>query len=63
MKAMAHSSTAAALYRSLKLQAAKAMARTISTRMKSSLIQKEVRRMRCSRKSVRDGEGVSIMCM
>jgi hypothetical protein len=52
MNETAHSKTAAALYSLRKLQAAKAMARTISTRMKASLTQKDARRMRCSRKSI-----------
>jgi len=52
INAMVHSNTAAALYMSLKLQTPKAMARTTSRRIKVSLIQKEERRMRCSRYSV-----------
>ena len=51
MNAIAHSRIPAAFHALRKLQAANATARTISMRMKASLIQKEARRIRCSRYS------------
>ena len=50
-KAMAHSRIAAALYIFLKLQVPKAIARITSMRIKASLIQNELRKTRCWRKS------------
>ena len=49
---MVHSRTAAALYAPLKVQLPKAITRNTSRIMKDNLVQKEARRMRCSRKSV-----------
>jgi hypothetical protein len=52
-RATIHSRTAAVLRWPVQEVDAKAMTRNNSARMKVSLIQKEMRRMRCSRYSVR----------
>lgn len=63
MKAMTHSKTAATLLLWVKVVETKTMARTSSTRMKASLIQKEERRMRYCRFSTNLLAQATRMCI